>query len=45
MYTLTGFLTSILGMAKDEMPSREMYCSESNTQKTFPAVHLRQRGA
>ena len=35
MYTLRGFLTSILGMAHDEIPSEEIYCSESNTQQTF----------
>lgn len=35
VYTLTGFLTSILGMFHDEIPSEEIYCSECNTQLTF----------
>lgn len=35
MYTLRGFLTSILGMSHNEIPSEEIYCSESNTQLTF----------
>lgn len=35
VYTLRGLLTSILGMSHDEIPSEEIYCSESNTQLTF----------
>lgn len=35
MYTLKGFLTSVLGMSQADISSEEMYCSESNTQLTF----------
>ena len=35
MYTLKDFLTSILGLSKDEIPSDEVYCAESNTRLTF----------
>lgn len=35
MYTLKDFLTSVIGMSGDDVPSDEMYCSESNTQLTF----------
>lgn len=35
MYTLRSFLTSVLGMPSGDIPSEEMYCSESNTKLTF----------
>ena len=35
MYTLREFLTSVLGMQPDDVPSNELYCSESNTRMTF----------
>ena len=35
MYKLSHFLTSILGMSHDDVPSDELYCSESNTRLTF----------
>lgn len=35
MYTLREFLTTILGIPSDEVPSDELFCSESNTEKTF----------
>ena len=35
MYKLRDFLTSILGMSRDDVVSDELYCSESNTRLTF----------
>ena len=35
MYKLSDFLTSVLGMSHEQMPSDELYCSESNTRLTF----------
>lgn len=35
MYTLKDFLTRVIGMSLEDMPSAEMFCSESNTQLTF----------
>ena len=35
MYTLQGFLTTILRLSLAEIPSDELYCIESNTEQTF----------
>ena len=35
MYTLRSFLISVLGLSPQQIPSEEMYCSESNTELTF----------
>ena len=35
MYKLRDFLTSILGMSRDDVVSDELYCTEGNTKRTF----------
>ena len=35
MYKLSDFLTSILGMSHDDVVSDALYCSESDTKRTF----------
>ena len=35
MYKLREFLTSIIGMSQEEIPSEEIYCAECNTKLTF----------
>jgi len=35
VYTLSSFLTSVIGMSQRDIPSEEIYCTESNTELTF----------
>lgn len=35
MYTLREFLESVVGLPADQVPSDEMFCSESDTESTF----------
>lgn len=43
MYTLREFLTSILGLQYDEVPSEEIYCSKSDTATTFLTNQMQER--
>ena len=42
MYKLRDFLTLVLGMSRDDVVSDELYCTESNTKRTFLTNQMQQ---